>query len=119
MALDPEISSLVMRSLGLLFIILSSTPAVVHLVRRQVRRPNLGQYDERSPPWPLYRDLDGEATLASLQKFSNNWQKVVIAILSTFGFGVSIASAIISTRHPGEFISRVQDWIHVGCWVSP
>lgn len=102
MAFDPKISSLVMRSLGLLLIILSSTPAVVHLARRLVRRLNLGRYDERSPPWLLYRDNDGEATLASLQRFSNNWQRVVVAILSTLGFGVSLASAIISIRYPGK-----------------
>ncbi|MCJ1470897.1 hypothetical protein MMC07_009545 [Pseudocyphellaria aurata] len=117
MALSPEVSSLVMRSLGLLVILLNSTPAVVHLLRRLVRRPNRGQCDERSPPWLRYRDQDGEATLASLQRFSNNWQRVVVAILSTLGLGLSTAAAIISIKHSGNDVSRVQDWIHLAIWI--
>lgn len=107
-----------MRSLVLCLTVLSSTPAVLSLAQRLVKRPNPGQHDQRSSTSLLYRDEDGEATRESLQRFSNKWQRVIVAFLSASGFGTSLAYAIISTIHPANDYYLVQGWTYFGIWVS-
>lgn len=104
--------------LGLLLIVLSSTPAAVHLARRLVRRRSPGQQDELFSSSPLYYDDDGEATPASAHKFSNQWQRLCIGFLSIGGLGVSLASATLSMRYSGVDDFSIHAWIHLGMWVS-
>ena len=108
----------VVQCLGLVLVVLSSIPAVVHLVRRPVQRRKSGQQDESLPPSHLYRDGDGEATPASVREFSNQWQRISIAVLSIMGLGVSLAPTILSMRHDGVDNCSFPGWIHLGMWVG-
>lgn len=107
----------VVQCLGVFLIVLSSIPAVAHLVRHPFRRRKSGQQNERFPPLHLYCDGDGEATPASVRKFSNQWQRISITVLSIMGLGVSLARTILSMKYRGVDNFPFHGWIHVGMWV--
>ena len=100
------------------FILLSSIPAVLRLVRHLVQRRTSGQQDDLSPPSPLYCDDDGEATPASVRNFSNKWQRIVIGLLSVGGLGVSLTDAILSMKYRGVDDFPIHAWIHLAMWVG-
>ena len=101
-----------------LLILLSSIPAVVHLVPHLLQRRTSAQQDEPFPPSPLYSDDDGEATPASVRSFSNQWQRISIGFFSLGGLALSLTSTILSMRYRSADDFPIHAWIHLGMWVG-
>ena len=119
MLLAPNILNVLAPCLALfLLILLSSIPAVVHLVRHLLQRRTSAQQDELFPPSPLYSDDDGEATPASVRSFSNQWQRISIGFFSLGGLAVSLTSIILSMRYRSTDDFLIHAWIHLGMWVG-
>lgn len=91
-----------------------SIPAVLSIADR-VRRRSPRQGDPVLAK-TAYRDEDGQATEESLRAFSDKWQRIAIALLSTIGLAVTIALAILAISHSEKIFPELK-WLQLGIWV--
>lgn len=109
---------LITRSVVLLLVCLSTTPAAKSIAHRLTGTPTPAHQDELYLTKAHYADEDGDATEESMKKFSDKWQKIAIVVLSLMGFEVCLGLAIITTIHAGIAHSLVQSWLPLPVWVS-
>ncbi|THC93221.1 hypothetical protein EYZ11_007303 [Aspergillus tanneri] len=116
MASTPEILSTVTGVLVLVFIVVSSAPAVWKTARRLRRDSQFFRVDASSIVHPGYEDEDGEASESSLKAYSDTWQKVVIILLSVIGLELSLALAVLTlqSKHHGHLV--VPFWLQTAGW---
>ncbi|PKY05985.1 P-loop containing nucleoside triphosphate hydrolase protein [Aspergillus campestris IBT 28561] len=103
MALNLDRLSVVAATLSFLLILACTVPAARKTICRLARKQQSIQLSTESgtalfaPQDSLqaYEDEDGVATKASLQAFSDGWQKVAIMVLSVVGFHLALALAAL------------------------
>ncbi|KAK1144108.1 hypothetical protein N8T08_005770 [Aspergillus melleus] len=117
MASDPEVLSVVTGVVVLVFIIISSVPALVKTTRRLERDAQFIRLDASLIAKPGYGDEDGEASEASLRTYSDTWQRVAIAIFSVTGLELSLALAILSLQSKNQNFLVVPFWLQTGGWM--
>ncbi len=93
-------ASLTSGIVGLVLVVLSSSPAVWRISNRLTRR----KYSELATSQQLYEDKDGVATEETEKKFSDKIQKSVILVFSIAGFFVSLVLAVLATFYIGMFL---------------
>jgi hypothetical protein len=98
-----------LTSVGLAFVALCASPAIIAI---------LTQLRDRTPKDNFYEDRDGKATPESIAAFSNRRPKTVILLLSSVGAGTSIAIAILSTIDRVKYGSFLENWLIAAAWVS-
>lgn len=99
---------------ALVLVGVDSIPAVLSIADRVWRRSP--RQDDPVLAKTAYRDEDGEASEESLRAFSDKWQRIAIALLSTSGLAVTIALAILAISYPNS-ISPELKWLQLGIWV--
>ncbi|KAI9041859.1 P-loop containing nucleoside triphosphate hydrolase protein [Aspergillus affinis] len=117
MASDPEVLSVVTGVVVLVFIVISSVPAFVKTTRRLERDSQFIRLDASPIAKSGYEDEDGEASEASLQMYSDTWQKVAITIFSVTGLELSLALAILSLQSKNQSFLAVPFWLQTGGWM--
>lgn len=127
MALHPDRLSFVAATLGFLLILASTVPAACKVICRLARKQQPIQLSTESGTAPFapqdslqaYEDEDGVATKASLQAFSDGWQKAAIMILSVVGFHLALALAVVAPAPwSGPDIRSAPFWLQAGAWVG-
>lgn len=118
MASNAEVLSIATGVLVLLFIVLSSVPAVLKTTRGLENDAQFTRLDVSSVAKPGYEDEDGDASEASLREYSDTWQKFAIAIFSVTGLELSLALAILSLQFTVQSVLVVPLWLQTGGWVG-
>ncbi|PYH97497.1 ABC transporter [Aspergillus ellipticus CBS 707.79] len=114
-----DMASILIGAVGLLLILSSSVPAFSRVAGRFKHAKETFPTESETPSFDQqgYEDEDGEATSRSWGEFSDVWQRVAIALLSTIGLGLSLAQAILSMiRDQDQFI--VPFWLQMGGWTT-
>lgn len=125
---SPELPTIVTGILEIVLVLASTIPAARNISQRLTRRPRQPIRLETNTETLLlahpedhyqyqYEDEDGVATDASMEAFSDKWQRIAISVLSVVGFEVVLALAIVVTQsEQNHFV--VPCWLQVGSWVS-
>lgn len=114
MPVDAQVASIAASSVALFLTGIDSFPAIKSIADRIERKS--GEQDEGALAQSVYHDEDGEASEESLQAFSDQWQRVAIALLSASGFSVTLALALLTTLEVNAS-SALVDWLQLGIWV--
>ena len=125
---SPELPTIVTGILETVLVLASTIPAARNISQRLVRgrrQPIRLETDTETlllahpedDYYYQYGDEDGVATDASMEAFSDKWQRFAIAVLSVTGFEIVLALAIVVTQsEQNHFV--VPCWLQVGSWVS-
>ena len=125
---SPELPIIVTGILEIVLVLVSTIPAARNISQRLARRPRQPIRLETDTDTLLlahpednyqyqYEDEDGIATDASMEAFSDKWQRIAISVLSVVGFEVVLALAIVVTQSEQNcFVAPC--WLQVGSWVS-
>ncbi|KAJ5775770.1 uncharacterized protein N7511_000781 [Penicillium nucicola] len=98
MNIHPEVASIVTQAVSVLVFAFSGVSSISILVRRLTGKSKLSLSD--SPTNSLYEDEDGVATEASIKAFSDQWQRLALALLSAIWFGCALSLTIIALIPP-------------------
>lgn len=94
---------------GLVSVAICTIPSVTNLASR------LGK---PQPASGIYEDLDGKSSPEAIKAYSATFPKSVILILTTIGFGISLALALIPILRIAEVEWLVENWLLFTAWVS-
>lgn len=125
---SPELPTIVTGILEIVLVLASTVPAAEKIFRRLARRPRQPIRLETDTETLLlahpedhyqyqYEDEDGVATDASMEAFSDRWQRIAITVLSVAGFEIVLALAIVVTQSEQNYFV-VPCWLQLGSWVS-
>ncbi|GAD93452.1 ABC transporter [Paecilomyces variotii No. 5] len=111
MNIQVEVLSTVTRAISVLVFALSGFSSTSIIASRLTRKPRLS-LSGSSTNNSLYEDEDGLATEASIKAFSDEWQRLAIALLSAIWVCCALSLAIITLREPKNLL-LVPFWLLV------